>query len=340
MPESGSADRTRRDIFKVASGALLMGPLGACTAGHSPPARDRAPALAYASEMVRGFKTSGFAPKAVPVPLRPYRVGASRKDNGAHDAAGVRIMKLDGRRWDHPVLQAAYGLQNMWSWETTHDPYYLARARAQADRLVARRAEARGAWFFPYPFAFPAPDHHMVMKPPWYSAMAQGEALSLFSRLADTAALPPRARNGYRRAADRVFAALCLGPRRRPWVTRLDGHGYLCFEEYPQSPARRSDFTFNGHNYVAFGLWDYHAVTGSQHAAQLFDGALTATVRYARILRRPGDYSSYCLRHDIRSGKYHHVVIRQLRVLYDISGNSVFAGIATKYTRDAAKAGR
>jgi hypothetical protein len=249
------------------------------------------------------------------------------------------MKKVNGRLWDHPVVQAAYGLQNMWSWEKTHDLFYLHRARVQADRLVAHRTEARGAWFFPYPYEFRSPKHHLVMKPPWYSAMAQGEALSLFSRLAGTDALSQRARRRYRRAAELVFAAISLGPRRRPWVTHLDAHHYLCLEEYPsRDPHRRSDFTFNGHNYAAFGLWDYHALTGSRRAAHLFDGALTTALHYAKVLRRHGDYSSYCLRHDIRSAKYHYVVTRQLRMLHVISGSPAFARMAAKFARDAREA--
>jgi hypothetical protein len=340
MPSFDSAETPRRDIFKAASAVFLIGLSGACAVDDPAEVGDGNQELASAGEQILGFKTSGFSPQAVPRRLRPYRTAAPRKDNGLHDAAGVRMKKLNGRQWDHPVVQAAYGLQNLWTWETTHDPFFLDRARAQAERLVTRRTEARGAWFLPYPFEFLSPSHHMVMKPPWYSAMAQGEALSLFSRLAGTAGLPTRARHSYRRAAERVFAAMNLGPQRRPWVTHLDDHQHLCLEEYPQNPDRRSDFTFNGHNYAAIGLWDYHALTGSQRAAQLFDGALTTTIRYAKVLRRPGDYSSYCRHHDIRSAKYHHVVTRQLRMLHVISGNSVFARIADEFAHDAAKRAR
>jgi hypothetical protein len=340
MSAFDSAETPRRDIFKAASAVFLIGLSGACAVNDPAEDGDDTQELEPAGEQVLGFKTSGFSPQAVPHAQRPYRLAAPRKDNDVHDAAGARMKMRNGRQRDHPVVQAAYGLQNLWTWETTHDPFFLDRARAQAERLVTRRTEARGAWFIPYPFEYPSPRHHLVMKPPWYSAMAQGEALSLFSRLAGTAGLPTRARNSYRRAAERVFAAMNLGPQRRPWVTHLDGHHYLCLEEYPQDPDHGSDFTFNGHNYAAMGLWDYHALTGSRRAAQLFDGALTTTIRYARVLRRPGDYSSYCLLHDIRSGKYHHVVIRQLRLLHVISGHSVFARIADEFAHDAAKRAR
>jgi hypothetical protein len=337
MPAFDSAETTRRDIFRAASAVLLVGPFSARAVGDPAEIGDYTQALEPAGEQIRGFRTSGFSPQAVSHTRRPYKMGAPRKDNGVHNAAGVRMKKLNGRQWDHPVVQAAYGLQNLWTWETTHDQFFLDRARAQADRLVAHRTEARGAWFLPYPFKFLSPRHHLVMRPPWYSAMAQCEALILFSRLASTAELPERARNGYRRAAEHVFAALNLGPQHRPWVTHLDAHHYLCLEEYPKNPHRRSDFTFNGHNYAAIGLWDYHALTGSPRAAQLFDGALTTTIRYAKLLRRPGDYSSYCMNHDIRNAKYHHVVTRQLRMLHVISGNSAFARMANVYARDAAK---
>jgi hypothetical protein len=340
MPAFDSAETTRRDIFRVVPAVFLINACGAPAVGDRAEVRDDDQGLEPVGDQIRGFKTSGFTPRAVAPARRPYGVGAPRKDKGAHNAAGVRMKKLNGRHWDHPVVQAAYGLQNLWTWETTHDVFFLDRARAQAERLVARRTEARGAWFLPYPFKFSSPRHRLLMRPPWYSAMAQGEALSLFSRLAGTAELPEPVRDGYRRAAEGVFAALNLGPQHRPWVTHLDARHYLCLEEYPQYPHHRSDFTFNGHNYAAVGLWDYHALTGSRRAAQLFDGALTTSVHYARALRRRSDYSSYCLRHDVRNGKYHQVVTRQLRILHVISGHPVFARIANEYARDAAKRAR
>ena len=62
-----------------------------------------------------------------------------RVDSGTHDSAGVRMALRDGRLYNHPVGQAQYGLLNVSTYLLSHDAFYLNRAVAQANRLVATR---------------------------------------------------------------------------------------------------------------------------------------------------------------------------------------------------------
>lgn len=262
------------------------------------------------------FKAHGYRLYDVPRASYPYARHApvSRTDAELHDVQGVRMVQVNGRVFDHPVAQAAYGLSNLESFRITQDEFYLARARKQADRLIRRATRNGGSWYFPYSFSF---DLHGLaeerVRPPWYSGMAQGQALSLFVRLAEATG-----EKQYRTAADATFASF-LRPRGRatPWTVWVDGDGFLWLEEYA---GPQPDRTYNGMMFGAWGLWDYWRLTKDARAEHLWDGALTTVVAYAPTIRNPGWVSSYCVSHPWSTAVgYHFIHISQLASLYEMS---------------------
>ena len=276
------------------------------------------------------FHRLGFTPRELPPTAFPYAKAEPipREDPQPHDSAGVRVHRVGDTDFEHPVAQCGFGLYNIESYVLCEDDLYLARAKAQADRLIACATEHRGGWFLPYPFGFRLHGRRSEpMRPPWYSGMAQGKALSLFVRLAEVTG---EAR--YREAAERVFAAFLLpGPAKGPWVTFVDEAGCVWLEEYP---ASRPDRTLNGHLFGAWGLWDYWRFSGDTAAAALWDGALSTACAYFSQLRNPGGISYYCLSHEVRSAKYHNVHVAQLRKLHQMSGDPLFADLAEQLVAD------
>ncbi len=202
---------------------------------------------------------------------------------------------------------------------------------------IARRVDSRRGWFFPYRFDFVlASRHGFVERAPWYSGMAQGEALSLLSQLAVQPEVDAAAQRRYRAAAEATFRSLLQRPRGgRPWVSMVDASGYLWLQEYPNQPVSASDYTFNGHVFALLGLYDYHRLTGSRLAADLFDGAATTALRYARVIRRPGSLSSYCVPHNVFREHYHSIHISLLRQLHWLTGDRRFGKWARRFTADA-----
>ncbi|MEU0664707.1 D-glucuronyl C5-epimerase family protein [Streptomyces lavendulocolor] len=274
------------------------------------------------------FGTHGFrCVLDVPDAMRPWRDRvAPREDAGTHDRDGVRMFRWNGGLHDHPVGQIQYGLENLAAYRRTGDAFFLDRARAQAGRVVERRHERRGAWFFPYPFDFTHAVHTGISyEAPWYSGMAQGEALSLFAQLAQLPAVPAAARERYRRAADGAFRSLLAGNGEQPWVVARDGAGHLWIHEYPIDPPGTSDHTYNGFMFAALGLWDYYALTRSPPAADLFDGSLTTLTANFRALRNPRWLSHYCRTHAIPTKSYHPVHVTLLRQLSWLSGSELLA---------------
>jgi len=243
-------------------------------------------------------------------------------DDGLEDADGVRMVMVGGEEYNHVSAQARYGLDNVNAYRATGDAAYLTRAEVQAQRLIERAVATGGAWFHPYDFDWGA------MRPPWYSALGQGYALSLFSRLYELTG-----DEAYEQAAQSTFASyLDPGPAATPWVAQVDPDGYLWLQEYPGSA---NEGVFNGFMVAALGIYDFYRVTGDPDALALFRGAATTVGAYAASYRRPAWRSLYCLGDRLTaSAAYHEVVIQQMLALSKITDDARFARWATIFEND------
>jgi hypothetical protein len=259
----------------------------------------------------------------LPRSLLPYNsesVAAILSDKPTDDT-GVRMHVTADGRVNHPVSQAQYGLALLGLYHLTGAPRHLELAELQADRLLDTAIESRGAVFFPYPFDFfRHSDPSDAMRAPWFSAMAQGQALSLFERLFEVTHDPR-----YRVAADRAFASFLLPEDTtgagQPWTVFVDEDGYYWPEEYA---ADIPDRTFNGIVFAAFGLYDYFRSTNVEEAEILFQATLTTVMHALDGIRVPGEASRYCLAHGVQSDEYHAIHISQLRDLHRMTGAPAF----------------
>src|SRR5690349_907444 len=275
----------------------------------------------------------------LPEPMRPWRdrpvtwANASPTSGTYHlDPDGVyKYYAADGNVYDHPVGQAQFALGCITSYRIEADParkaLFLTRAKTQADRLIGQHVEARGAWWFPYPFPFTHAVHTGVTyTAPWYSGMAQGEALSLFVQLAELDGVSDEDRARYLSAAAGAFASLHVADDGYPWAININASGYVWIQEYPASPTGSvSDYTYNGMIFAMFGVWDYYQATGSQAAADLYDGCATTIHRYFPLLRNTRWFSFYCQTHRIPAPTYHQHHIELLRQLHWQTGAMDFA---------------
>jgi hypothetical protein len=226
--------------------------------------------------------------------------------------------------------QAAYGIDNLESYVLTHDSFFLSRARAQANRLIATRAAVGSAWFFPYRWDF-AVHGTELLRAPWYSAMAQGLALTLFTRLHENTKVAV-----YRTGAYASYLSMTASRSgTRPWVSFVDASGYLWLEEYADyAPVSYSDRTVNGHLFALNGVWDYWRFTQDASVAATFDGAATTMRAYADSTRTARWVSKYCLRHGVRSVGYHYLVMSLWQTLFGLTANTHFAQVVDALTVD------
>jgi hypothetical protein len=289
-----------------------------------------------APEVLPTFEMADQPQVDVPSSWWPYRRDSPIPlGQGPRDAANVRMYSIGGTLYDHPVLQAQDGLASTESYRVTNNAAYLNQALADATRLVDKRVESRGAWFYPYPFDFALHgDPNDVITTPWFSAMAQGQALSLFIRLHDATG-----DEQWLTAARMTLASLDLPPVPSdpsvPFVSWVDTDGHLWLEEYAQQPLSKSDRTVNGHLFAAYGLWDAVRALGDVRARQLFAGA-AATIRanFAPKIRDPLWISRYCLTHGTPSSTYHAVVVDELNSFQGLTGSSDWSRMSDQLRDD------
>ena len=242
----------------------------------------------------------------------------------AIDETGLRIyLRLDnGERADHPVVYAQYGLSAFIEYERTGDQIWLDRAERHAERLTEIRVEHEGAWWYPY--EFPWTYDQRTLTTPWWSAMAQGEALSLFTRLAQETGDPR-----WDEAADFTWASFAQAHTPgSPWGTLvIDDHLYLEAFAGNQPPL----LVLNTHVFAMFGIYDYWRYTGDADAARYFDGGATSLLdRMLLNSRVEGGISFYCVQAEYchrprwQSDRYHLIVIWQMDTLARLTGEARF----------------
>lgn len=203
----------------------------------------------------------------------------------------------------------------------------LVWAEKYAQKLIELSYDSGSALFFPYPFDFYL--HRLPwekMTAPWFSGMAQGEILSVFTKLYKITK-----KSKYRRLAQRTFQSfLYFYKTHKPWITCVDD-GFLWFEEYPQE---HFNHTLNGFIYALFGLYEYFLLTQDSQAKKLLQAGLMTIKYQIDKFRQKDDLSLYCLKHRWKSPHYHEVHINQLRFLFKITGDGYFQEMADKLYND------
>jgi len=200
---------------------------------------------------------------------------------------------------------------------------HLQQFNSAADWLL-RHQDSRGGWQIAVSRV--VAEGQLSLDPGWYSAMAQGQAMSLLVRA--------HARSGRRDYLDAAVRALALFD-----VAAADGgvvarfmDQYVWYEEYPTSPPC---FVLNGFMYALIGLYDV-AVTaaadseGHAAAVRLYRAGV-ASLRHMLPLFDTGSGSVYDLRHLTLGGAaapnrarwdYHATHVNQLLLLSSLLQNS------------------
>lgn len=211
---------------------------------------------------------------------------------------------------------------------------HLAVAQRYADLLISQAITIGDAWMFPYD----VDTKHYEKR--WFSGLAQGSALSLFSELAYITGNAE-----YRRAADLTFASFFLF-RPEPythddWISNVDEQGYYWVEEYPRDTP---DHVLNGHQFAIVGLHKYFMLTRDKAAERLVRAGVATMVHYAGQFRNPGWLSSkrlldgrgeaaalFSLKHS-----YHLIHIDLYRYALAMTGDPAIAQAIEEYLNDDA----
>src|SRR3954447_20183853 len=224
------------------------------------------------------------------------------------------------------VSTAQWGLGAVERYVAGEGEEWLNAAKGAADHFVAeqvRGGDRDGAWIHGMPM-----HHTFLLRAPWISAMAQGEAASLLARV--------HAETGDERYADAALRA--LRPLRvasaRGGAQALLGGGPF-YEEYPTDPP---SFVLNGAIFALWGVYDVSLRLDDDPAARDFADALDALA--SNIERWDcGYWSLYDLfPHpvpNVASSAYHSLHTTQLRALELLAPRPEIGRMADTFERYA-----
>lgn len=291
--------------------AYLLGGTSQLTFWHDNPAED---SNAQCNELGEYYMT--FAEKA------DYP--------GPYDSGGIPMLDYHGNigLQYNPIAIAQYGLGNYNLFRQTGTAERSKKFLLIADWLRSHlEPNAHGLAVWNHHFDW---EYRDTLKAPWYSALAQGQGISVLVR-----AHKQTGDTSYLEAAQRALAVFNHSVQ-DGGVTFTDDRGDLWFEEYIVSPPTH---ILNGFIWAAWGIYDYFLATKDAGAQRLFSRSIQTLLR--NLNRYDLGFWSLYEQSGTRlpmvaSAFYYRLHIVQLRIMHRLTGENEFARAAErweKYTR-------
>lgn len=266
-------------------------------------------------------------PDLEPNELAGYYMQFTQKANyrGPFDSQGVPMLNYRGAigLQYNPIAIAQYGLGNYNLHLRTRDPENLRKFLRMADWMASNLEKNHvGLWLWMHKFDW---EYRETLKKPWYSALAQGQGISLLVRAyEETRDLQ------YLEAAHLAFAPFKASIS-DGGVMYVDEQGHIWFEEYIVWPPTH---ILNGFIWAIWGIYDYALTTNDPTARDLFDRAVR-TLSNALASFDTGFWSLYeqsgTVLPMLASEFYHALHIVQLRVMFHLTGDPMFARFADRW---------
>ncbi|MBW1947330.1 MAG: D-glucuronyl C5-epimerase family protein [Deltaproteobacteria bacterium] len=223
----------------------------------------------------------------------------------------------------NPIAIAQFGLGNYNLFQRTAESNYqekfLLAADWLKDNLVVNEFGVP-VWMHYFDF-----EYQEGLRSPWYSGLAQGQALSVLVR-----AYQLTQEQEYLEAAREGFAAFQLSVTEGGVITR-DANDHLWIEEYIVSQPTH---ILNGFIWALWGVYDYYLATNSDEAKRVYEEGLN-TIRENLDRYDTGFWSLYDLSElklkMTASPFYHQLHIIQLRIVHQLTGESVFSEFANRW---------
>ena len=263
-----------------------------------------------------------------PLELDRYYLDFSSKFNypGKIDGLGIPIYEFpDKRNIYHPIVicQYALGIFEKLHYSGYREEKLKQKFLKQADWLIENGVDtSKGVvWYIDINI------EEYGLYPPWYSALSQGEAISVLTR-------------AYKISNNLDYLTICEKAI-IPFSINVDSGGLVntfngipIYEEYP-SP-KKTVAVLNGFMFSLFGLYDLYLVSNNSKAFKLFEkgiDSLAKILKYYDI----GYWSRYYLfdypKQYNSSYTYHNIMINQLMALYHITGNEELKRYSVKWER-------
>ena len=243
----------------------------------------------------------------------------------ASDGAGIPMLDYHGKigRQYNPIAIAQWGLGNYNRFCRSKNSECRNKFLLASDWLcnhLEQNADGIPVWNHHFDWEYRTP-----LRAPWYSALAQGQGISLLVR-----AYKETNNAIYLNAAERAFGSFQMSTD-AGGVAFTDRNNNLWFEEYIVSPPTH---ILNGFIWATWGVYDYFLATKNNSAQELFFSAV-ATLSHNIGNYDLGFWSLYEQSGTrlpmVASPFYHRLHIVQLRVMYRLTGEPVFASYADRW---------
>lgn len=241
-----------------------------------------------------------------------------------YDINGIPQVNKIGKAglYYNPITIAQYGLFLLGLWEKSGDEAKKKLALKCGDWLVQNSQFYKIdsiVWSYNFDLLF------YNRKAPWYSAMAQGEVVSLLLRLnilkknAKYVETAQKAINVFRKKTKELGLV--------EWIDK----GCAVFQEYPTNPPSH---VLNGHIFALLGVWDYARFFQDPEMIELAACALNSIER-KWDLWDTGFWTRYDLfvPHRLASPMYHELHIRQIKVLAELFNKSGLLEIVDRWSK-------
>lgn len=264
-----------------------------------------------------------------------YMLFAQKADYpGPYDSDGIPLLDYHGKigRQYNPIAIAQYGLGNYNLFRRTSEAERRYKFLRIANWLCSNlQKNSFGLWMWNHQFDW---EYRDTLRAPWYSALAQGQGISLLVRAYQNAG-DAKYLEAARSALASFFKSVGEGG-----VTFTDDRGDLWFEEYIVSPPTH---ILNGFIWAAWGIYDYFLATEDEDAKELFSRAVQTLLRnldrydlgFWSLYEQSGTRLPM-----VASPFYHQLHIVQLRVMHRLTGEEKFSIVADRwesYGRSPAK---
>lgn len=255
-----------------------------------------------------------------------YMLFAEKADYpGFYDSSGVPQLDYHGKigLQYNPIAIAQYGLGNYNLFRRSVDPERRRKFFVSADWLCSHLEQnAQGLAVWNHHFDW---EYRDTLRAPWYSALAQGQGISVLVR-AHKESRDVR----YLDAAKRALVSF-YHPMQEGGVAFTDESGDLWFEEYIVSPPTH---ILNGFIWASWGIYDYFLATQHPSPQELFSRAVRTMLhnleRYDLGFWSLYEQSGTRLPM-VASPFYHQLHIVQLRVMHRLTGEDTFARVADRW---------
>lgn len=263
------------------------------------------------------YKTGDVSVRRIGPDLYPYYDPEAKYNPEVHkDQDGMILYDFRGKLVYHPVYLSSYLINLMEYIKHSGDSAKIPKVEEQAAFLLEKAHFIDSTYMFPYNFRYDFLDKDKLW-PPWYSAMAQGKALSVFTRLYWLTG-----KEEYKEICHQIIPTFWrLKGNSYPWISCIDKNGYIWLEEYPfEEPTH----VFNGMVFAMYGLYDYYMMTKSVATQRLLNGCFLTLKDHIALIRTEGDLSQYCFKYDHTNVKYHRIHMSILKKLSELSGEMYF----------------